>query len=165
MAAVQAESSFIDLDESVASAVRLSDEAAAGGAELIGFPENFLPSYPNWWESVTEGPLVRSFDTQLFLNSLEIPGPHIDAVAEACGRNNIYAVVGVNERRSGTTGTTSKTQVHITREGAIAGKHQKYVTTSDERQIQAPGRRTTTTRSSPTLGPSRDSSAGKTRIP
>ncbi|QLQ10884.1 MAG: nitrilase/cyanide hydratase and apolipoprotein N-acyltransferase [Nocardioidaceae bacterium] len=140
VAAVQAESSFINLDESVATTIRLIEEAAVGGAELIAFPENFVPCYPNWWESLPEGPLVRSFDAELFKNSVEVPGRHVDAIAEACGRNGIYAVVGVNERKPGTTGTTWNTQIHITREGKIAGKHQKYVTTSGERQIQAPGR-------------------------
>lgn len=140
VAAVQAEPSFIDLDESVEIALHLIREAAAGGAELIAFPETFLPCYPNWWESVPEGPLVRSFDVELFKNSVEIPGRHVDALAETCGQHSIYAVLGVNERMPNTTGTTWNTQVHITRDGTIAGKHQKYVTTSGERQIQAPGR-------------------------
>lgn len=140
VAAVQAESSFIDLEHALSISLQLIESAARGGAELIAFPENFLPCYPNWWESVPEGPLVRSFDVELFKNSVEIPGDHINQIAEACGANNINAVVGVNERLPDTTGTTWNTQVHITRDGRIAGKHQKYVTTSGERQIQAPGR-------------------------
>lgn len=48
VAAVQAEPKWLDLDAGVAQVVDLIAEAAAGGAELVAFPEVFLPGYP-WW--------------------------------------------------------------------------------------------------------------------
>ncbi|MFC8501799.1 hypothetical protein ACFUC1_05535 [Pedococcus sp. NPDC057267] len=46
MAAVRAESSFIDLEESLAISIDLIEKTAGGCAELNAFPETFLPCYP-----------------------------------------------------------------------------------------------------------------------
>jgi nitrilase len=98
LAAVQAEPAFIDLDRSTEIACNLIDQAAAHGAQLIGFPETFLPFFPNWYETLPDNSVTRGFDKELFKNSVEIPGEHIEAVAAACKRGRISAVVGVNER-------------------------------------------------------------------
>ncbi|WP_210014385.1 nitrilase-related carbon-nitrogen hydrolase [Pseudomonas palmensis] len=140
VAAVQAESVFLDLDATTQLACQLIAQAATNGADLIAFPEAFIPTFPNWYESMGEGIIARELDKRLFLSSVEVPGEHIQAIAEACRRGSINAVVGINERMSGTTGTMHNTQVHITSEGVIAGKHQKYVATTGERQIHTPGK-------------------------
>ncbi|GHD21099.1 nitrilase-related carbon-nitrogen hydrolase [Tianweitania populi] len=139
VAAVQAEPAFLDLEGSTRIACDLIAEAGRNGADLIAFPENFVPSYPNWYETLSEGAKARDLDRRLFLNSVVLPGEHISTIADACRQAGVNAVVGINERRARTTGTTFNTQVHITRDGVIAGKHQKYVPTTGERQIQAPG--------------------------
>ncbi|HHT5493857.1 TPA: nitrilase-related carbon-nitrogen hydrolase, partial [Klebsiella michiganensis] len=64
----------------------------------------------------------------------------MQAIAEACAKANINAVVGINERNPMTNGSMHNTQVHITRDGIIAGKHQKYVPTTGERQVHMPGK-------------------------
>jgi nitrilase len=129
LAAVQAEPAFIDLDRATEIACNLIDRAAAHGAQLIGFPETFLPFFPNWYETLPDNSVTRSFDKEPYKNSVEIPGEHIEAVAAACKQGRISAVVGVNERFAATTGTMFNTQVYITRDRNIQGKHQKYVPT------------------------------------
>jgi aliphatic nitrilase len=57
----------------------------------------------------------------------------------ACREGNIYAVVGINERRSNTAGTLYNTQLTIGRDGTLLRKHQKYVPTVGESMIYAPG--------------------------
>jgi len=139
VAAVQAEPVFLDLDATTQLACELILKAAANGADLIAFPEAFIPTFPNWYETIGEGPIARDLDKRLFLNSVEVPGEHIQAIADACQQGSINAVIGINERINGTTGTMHNTQVYITRDGVIAGKHQKYVPTSGERQLHTPG--------------------------
>lgn len=140
LAAVQAELVLLDLDAAAAKAIALIEQAAAQGAELIGFPEGYVPMFPNWYETLGEGEPSRELDRELFKHSLEIPGTHIEAIADACRRGRIAAVVGVNERLPGTTGTMYNTQVFIDRDGEIVGKHQKYVATASERLVHGPGR-------------------------
>lgn len=54
VAIAQISSSFLNLKESVARAVRAIEETARNGAELIVFPEVWLAGYPFWsegWDS------------------------------------------------------------------------------------------------------------------
>ncbi|RSM05240.1 hypothetical protein CEP52_006389 [Fusarium oligoseptatum] len=68
---------------------------------------------------------------RLFENSVEVPGPEVDQIAAACKEANIYAIVGVNERRAGTTGTTFNTQLTFGPDGSLLNKHQKVSVTSE----------------------------------
>ncbi|GGN20432.1 nitrilase-related carbon-nitrogen hydrolase [Streptomyces fuscichromogenes] len=139
VAAVQAEPVLLDIDGTTDKAVSLIEQAAAENADLIGFPEAFIPTFPNWYETLGEGAVSRDLDKELFKHSVEVPGAHIEAVADACRRGNINAVIGINERLNGSTGTMFNTQVHISRTGEILGKHQKYVPTTGERYVHGPG--------------------------
>lgn len=48
VAAVQAEPAWFDLAESVNKTIHYIEQAAAGGAQLGTFGENWIPGYP-WW--------------------------------------------------------------------------------------------------------------------
>ncbi|TIX73561.1 MAG: carbon-nitrogen hydrolase family protein, partial [Mesorhizobium sp.] len=47
-AAVQAAPVFLDTPATIEKAVSLIREARANGADLIAFPEVFIPAYPYW---------------------------------------------------------------------------------------------------------------------
>ncbi|MGN8117438.1 nitrilase-related carbon-nitrogen hydrolase [Labrys sp. 22185] len=47
-AAVQAEPVWLDADATIEKAIKIMDEAASNGAQLIAFPEVFIPGYPFW---------------------------------------------------------------------------------------------------------------------
>lgn len=140
VAGVQAAPVFLDLNGTTEKACELILEAGRKGADLIAFPEAFIPTFPNWYETLGESPKARELDKRLFLESVEMEGEHMQAIAEACAKANINAVVGINERNPMTNGSMHNTQVHITRDGIIAGKHQKYVPTTGERQVHMPGK-------------------------
>jgi nitrilase len=120
LAAVQAAPVFLDQERSTAKACALIREAAENGADIIGFPEGFIPGHPGWQELIpATGDSALLLSRRLFTNSVEVPGPCVDAISAACRAANIIAVVGVNERRAGTTGSLYNTQLFFDRDGSL----------------------------------------------
>jgi nitrilase len=140
VAAVQAASVFLDREGSTEKACRLIREAGRNGARVIGFPEGFIPAHPVWYHhhSAT-GALSNRLATELFKNSVEIPGPEVDALCAAAREANAYVVVGVCEKLPSTTGTMFNSQIYIAPDGTLIGKHQKIMPTVGERIVHMGG--------------------------
>ncbi|KAG6944369.1 hypothetical protein JG687_00017916 [Phytophthora cactorum] len=94
VAAVQAEPEWFDLQAGVKKTCALIAEAAEGGAQLVSFPECFIPGYPAWiW--------TRSIDPELSVkyiqNSLTVDSPEMDTIRAAAAKHNINVVLGFSE--------------------------------------------------------------------
>ena len=140
VAAVQAASVFLDREGSTEKACRLIREAGRNGARVIGFPEGYIPAHPVWYHHhPATSAIANELAVALFKNSVEIPGPEIDALCAAARDANAYVVVGVCEKLPRTIGTMFNTQVYIGPEGRLLGKHQKLVPTVGERLVHAGG--------------------------
>jgi nitrilase len=140
LAAAQAAPVFLDRERTVDKACRIIEEAGANGADVIGFPEGFLPAHPVWYYHHPVGS-EESFDfaTRLFHNAVEVPSDATEALCAAARHADCNVVMGLCERRPGTSGTMFNTQLFISRRGDIIGKRQKLVPTVGERQVHAPG--------------------------
>jgi aliphatic nitrilase len=140
VAAVQAAPVFLNREASVEKACRLIEEAGSHGAQLVGFPEGFIPGHPLWYHfrPATEKGSYR-LARELFKNSVEIPCPATEALCAAARRADCCVVIGVCERPPGTLGTLYNSQVFIDRNGRILGKHQKLTPTLGERLVHTGG--------------------------
>jgi nitrilase len=138
-AAVQATPVFMDRDATVERASERIAAAAREGAELIVFPETFVPGYPDWvWRAPAwEGPSAELY-ARLLENAVEIPGPATEALGKAAKLAKAWVSIGVNEREPG-SGTLYNTQVMLSPEGTVAGKHRKLVPTGGERLVWGMG--------------------------
>ncbi len=140
VAAVQAASVFLDREGSTEKACRLIREAGKNGARVIGFPEGFIPAHPVWYHHhAASGAIANRLAVELFKNSVEIPGPEIDALCDAARAANAYAVIGVCEKLPQTIGTMFNTQVYIGPDGTLIRKHQKIMPTVGERLVHMGG--------------------------
>ena len=108
IAVVQAAPVLFDKTACTDKAVRLIAECAQHGAELIVFPELFIPGYPY---GMTFGFTVGARnedgrkDWQLYCgNSIVVPGPETERLAAAAKAAGAYVSIGVSER-DGVTGT------------------------------------------------------------
>lgn len=140
LAAVQAAPVFLDREGSVAKACRLIREAGAGGAQLVGFPEGFIPTHPLWFHfHPATGRRCREFGRQLFCNAVEIPGPATEDLCLAAREARIYVVMGLCEKIPGRMGTMYNTLLFLDDHGNILGRHRKLRPTQAERVVHAPG--------------------------
>jgi len=140
VAAVQAASVFLDREGSTEKACRLIREAGKNGAQVIGFPEGFIPAHPVWYHHhAASGAIANRLAVELFKNAVEIPGPEIGALCEAARAASAYVVIGVCEKLPQTIGTMFNTQVYIGPDGALIRKHQKIMPTVGERLVHTGG--------------------------
>jgi len=140
VAAVQATPVILDAEATVAKTVRLIGEAAGQGAQLVVLPETFVPLYPsNVW--ARQGAGFRGFDElweRLWANSVDVPGPHVDALVEACRRHGVHCAIGVNERESARPGTLYNTLL-VLGPGGLLARHRKLMPTMHERVFHGVG--------------------------
>lgn len=139
-AVVQAAPLLFDLDETLRRFEDLLGRAAAGGAELVVFPEAFIGGYP---KGVTFGATVgersdegRALFAQYRRSAVEIPGETFDGICATVARHRTHVVAGVIERSGGTLYCTA---VLIGPDGSLLGKHRKLVPTGTERLIWGRG--------------------------
>ena len=142
VAAAQVAPAFLDLDASVAIAVRAIGEAASLGARLVVFPETWLPGYPVWadagigWDDAAQ----KQVFARLHRNSVEVPGPAVDALARAARQHRIFVVMGMNERDTRFSGgTLYNSLLFLSDAGEVLGVHRKLVPTHSERVIWGRG--------------------------
>ncbi|HKJ01792.1 MAG TPA: carbon-nitrogen hydrolase family protein [Longimicrobiales bacterium] len=142
IAAVQASSVFLDLEATLDKACRLIEEAATGGAALAVFPEAFVPGYPVWSWFIPPGRThpLRALYAELHRNSVSVPGPHVQRLAQAAGDCGIAVAMGVNERNAeASDGTLFNTVVYLGPDGRVRGKHRKLIPTAAERLVWGQG--------------------------
>jgi nitrilase len=135
IAAVQAAPVFLDRDATIEKVGRLTKEAAGEGAQLVAFPEGFVPTYPDWvWR--TKPWDDREWYDRWFDNCVDVPGPACDALAAIAREHNSYLAIPVNERDGG---TVYNTILYFAPDGAFIGKHRKLVATGGERLVWGMG--------------------------
>jgi nitrilase len=133
VAAVQATPVFLDRAATVEVA---ASQIASTDAELVVFPESFVPGYPDWvWRRspMSDG----DWYTRLVANAVRVDSPDLDPVRDAASDAGAFVALGVTERSQ--SDTLYNTVVYIGATGEIVGRHRKLVPTGAERLIWANG--------------------------
>lgn len=144
VAVVQAAPTLFDREATVEKAIRLTAEAASQGAQLILFPEAFIPAYPRGLSFGTvvgdRTPEGRRTWERYWANAVDVPGPATDALGAAARDAGVYLAVGVIERDSEfSRGTLFCTLLYFGPDGTLLGKHRKLKPTAAERLIWGEG--------------------------
>jgi nitrilase len=135
VACVQAEPVILDRAATIDKLAELAAEAAQSGAKLALFPEAFIPVYPSsrWARYLTqsEGNAKEIFG-RLAQQSLQIPGPDVDRIAEIARDQGMWLAVGANELDGG---TIYNVLLLFSPEGKLALHHRKLMPTNHERLV------------------------------
>jgi nitrilase len=137
VAAVQAAPVFLDLEGSLRKALGLIEQAASDGAQLVVFPEAFLPAWPAWVDEVLPGE-DEAWHVRLLEQSVVVPGPVTDRLGAAAHQSGVYLVMGVDEREEH-GGTIYNTLLYFGPDGRLLGKHRKLMPTHAERLVWGMG--------------------------
>jgi nitrilase len=134
-AAVQAAPVFLDLDATIDKSIVLIAEASKNGAQLIAFPETFIPGYPwfIWLDSPAWG---LQFIQRYHDNSLVYASPEAARIAEAAREHEIVVVMGLSEKHEG---SVYMAQWIIDADGNTVAKRRKLKPTHVERSVFGEG--------------------------
>ncbi len=137
IAVVQAEPVMFDKEACIAKAIKYIEECAAGGAELIVFPELFIPGYPfgmNFgFRTGSRSEPGREDWKRYYDNSIQADGPEMDRLINAAEEAGVYVSIGYSERDA-FNGTLYNSNMMISPEGE-AKNHRKLKPTGSERVI------------------------------
>ncbi|MFK8252485.1 Nit6803 family nitrilase [Ancylobacter terrae] len=133
--AVQIAPDLDGVDGTLTRVLAALDEAAGKGAQLVVFPETFVPWYP-YFSFVYPPVLTGAEHLRLYENAVVVPGPVTEAVSAAARRLGVVVVLGVNERDHG---SLYNTQLVFDADGAPKLKRRKITPTFHERMIWGQG--------------------------
>ncbi|MEM9034937.1 MAG: carbon-nitrogen hydrolase family protein [Actinomycetota bacterium] len=135
VAAVQSEPVWYDMDATTDKLISLSAEAAANGAEIIAFPETYIPGYP--WHIWLDSPAVgMGFVPQYWANSPTVDGPQLARIGAAAAEHEIMINVGYSERDGG---SVYMAQATFGPDGVLRKNRRKLKPTHVERSVFGEG--------------------------
>jgi len=130
---------LLDLDATIDRAIESLGEASDAGAQLVVFPEAYLPGYPTWiWRLRPGGDMAlgNRLHTELRNNAVDIAGGGLDPICDAAAERGVVVVMGMHEIDSEFSGTTLfNTVVVIGPDGTILNRHRKLMPTNPERMV------------------------------
>jgi aliphatic nitrilase len=117
--------------------VRKVRELGRLGVQFVTFPETVVPYYPYF--SFVQSPLqniIGPEQRKLLDQSVTVPSPATDDIAEAASRAGVVVSIGVNERDGG---TLYNTQLLFDADGTLIQRRRKISPTYHERLIWGQG--------------------------
>jgi aliphatic nitrilase len=134
-AAVQAEPVWMDAAATADKTVALMKEAANAGAQLVAFPELWIPGYPGFMLTHTQAetlPFIIRYRQQ----SIAADGDEVDKIRRAAREHNIAVAFGYSERAGG---TIYMSQMLIDNDGSVKIRRRKLKPTRFERELFGQG--------------------------
>lgn len=129
---------FLDTDRTVAKACALIREAAENGAQLVVFPEAFIPGFPVW--AGLAAPIrTHELFKALAASAIEIDGPEIASLCEQARQSGVLVSIGFDEGTKVSVGCIWNANVLIGEDGRILNHHRKLVPTFYEKLVWANG--------------------------
>jgi len=138
VAAVQASYVLMDRDATIGRVAELTAAAAREGAQLVVFPEVFVPGTPLWIDTRPIWDGDEDWFALLAQNAVVVGSPACDRLAAVAAEHGVWLVVGVEEREEHGA-TIYNAVLYFAPDGTLAGRHRKLVPTGSERTVWGMG--------------------------
>lgn len=140
VAVIQDSPVIMDKVNTLVKVEKLAGKASREGAELILFPEAFIPCYPR---GLSFGAVVGSRTPEgrkdwarYYENSISISGPEVDILKRIAEKTKAYLAIGAIEKEAGSLYCSL---LYFSPDGALLARHRKLKPTASERLIWAEG--------------------------
>ncbi|KAK1730004.1 carbon-nitrogen hydrolase [Colletotrichum acutatum] len=129
---------FLSARRTTEKAISLIHQASRNKANLIIFPETYIPAFPIW--SSLRAPFENhDFFKSMVQESIHIDGAEVDALRFTAKKLNVLLSVGISEKARYSSATLFNTNIIIGTEGEILVHHRKLMPTFFEKLTWAPG--------------------------
>jgi nitrilase len=135
VACAQVEPVIFDREATLDKLASVAAEVAAEGAQLVLFPETFVPAYPSsrWAHALAVwGEGGKEVWARLARASVTVPSAETERIGSAAKQHGLVLAVGVNELDGG---TLYNTLLVFTPDGRLALRHRKLMPTNHERMV------------------------------
>lgn len=144
VAVAQLAPAFLDRAAGTERVIAAIGEAADQGADLVCFPESYLPGYPFWLSAGDGARFDDARNKMLFSHysdqAVTIEDEHLDPICEALRTVGMAAWLGIVERPRDRSGHSLYcSYVFIDAEGIVQSSHRKLQPTYEERLVWSPG--------------------------
>jgi len=138
VAAVQASYVLMDQAATIDKVAALTAAAAARNAQLVVFPEVFVPGTPIWIDTQPIWAGDEDWFALLADNAVVIPSQASERLAAIAAEHRVWLVIGVEEREPHGS-TIYNTVLYFSPQGELAGRHRKLMPTGSERTVWGMG--------------------------
>jgi nitrilase len=134
VACAQVEPVVFDRARTLEKLAATAADAAAQGAQLLLFPETFVPAYPSsrWARALASGGEAKAVWARLARASMTVPSAHTDSIAAVAKQHGLVLAVGVNELDRA---TLYNTLLVFAPDGRLVLRHRKLMPTNHERMV------------------------------
>ena len=135
VACAQVEPVIFDREATLDKLASVAADVAAQGAQLVLFPETFVPAYPSsrWAQALAVwGKGGKELWARLARASITVPSADTERLGSIAMEHALVLAVGVNELDGG---TLYNTLLVFTPDGELALRHRKLMPTNHERMV------------------------------
>jgi nitrilase len=135
VACAQVEPVVFDRSATIDKLASVAADVAAKGAQLVLFPETFVPVYPSsrWAHALAvSGEAGKELWARLARASVTVPSAETERIGAIAKEHGLVLAVGVNELDGG---TLYNTLLVFTPDGELALRHRKLMPTNHERMV------------------------------
>ncbi|OKL62566.1 hypothetical protein UA08_02138 [Talaromyces atroroseus] len=129
---------FLSAKATTERAIALIQEAARHKANLVVFPESYIPAFPIW-SSILPPTDNHDFFKRMAQESVYADGEEIRAIQAVARATNTMVSIGFSEKTRFSTATLYNSNIIISEKGEVVVHHRKLMPTFFEKLTWSPG--------------------------